>query len=98
MNYREKRIARRYFALGVMCQAILVTIAILILLPDDKPTRAELQREFDGYRMCMQAAGKNRCSMQPLDFVRYVEVKHLLSIRTEIIDRRKQTAPERQSK
>ncbi len=39
------------------------------------PTREELQRELDAYRVCMASAGTTRCSMQPEDFVRYYEIE-----------------------
>jgi len=81
---------RDYWHLIVgMFLGLLVAAMGMLLKTPTQVTHAELQREFEGYRMCMQAAGTNRCSMQPLDFVRYVEIKHLLSIPTEIIQREK---------
>ena len=41
-----------------------------------EPTPAELQREYDAYRHCLQMAAQTRCQMTPLDFVRYYELKH----------------------
>ncbi len=42
------------------------------------PTQAELQGEYDAYRLCMQSAGKTRCKMTTQDFIRYYELKYKL--------------------
>lgn len=52
-------------ALGVWCQ----DVPELTVAPQD---------EYDAYRLCMQSAGKTRCSMTPQDFVRYYEIKRQL--------------------
>ena len=51
-----------------------------------KPPPVDLQVEFDGYRLCMQTAGKTRCKMTAQDFIRYYEIQRILNAEKETPD------------
>ena len=42
-----------------------------------------MQREYDADRLCMESAGLTRCHMDPLDFVRYYDLKYKLATRDD---------------
>jgi len=88
MIHREKCIARDFIIVGIAIGFIIGLICGLVwTYGEDEPTRAELQREFDAYRACMQSAGQMRCSMQPSDFVRYYEIMYQLEQQTIVLQR-----------
>lgn len=58
--------------------AVCVLVAIMAWHNMQVQTPEEMQREYDGYRMCMAMASTVQCQMTPQDFVNYYDLKYVL--------------------